>query len=303
MSTPMCARYPFPPPFSLRNTHGASLLDRLLKEIVTEARTIDLDKFIPLLKQYLSMNNPCIRRLVVSWISVSVRIPHHSQVLDNKPGVDMLEYFPQLIDGLFLLLGDEHREIRIVIPLLSSPLGSGRRADLLPLGDQEQRDEPDGDELAGEHASLAPAPQRPLHPPHRRHVALRVHSPRRRVGAALRPHAARAHPLLCRQRARHPRTRRGLLQGAAGQRCPFLPLSRSCSTTRRAWSCRRWRRWPVWRWRSDRRRPRCCVCSWWRCCCSRAGQRWSPTNGCARRCWRRCTRRTTRWSRARCACW
>lgn len=35
-------------------------------------------------------------------------------MLDNKPGVDMLEYFPQLIDGLFLLLGDEHREIRIV---------------------------------------------------------------------------------------------------------------------------------------------------------------------------------------------
>ncbi len=64
-----------------------------------------MKRFVPLLKQYLYMNNPYIRRLVVSWISV----------LDSKPGIDMLEYFPQLMDGLFLLLGDEHREIRIVL--------------------------------------------------------------------------------------------------------------------------------------------------------------------------------------------
>lgn len=77
MSTQMYARYPFPYSLFLHNIHGASLLDRLLKEIVTEARTIDLDKFIPLLKQYLSMNNPCIRRLVVSWISVvPLSLPH-----------------------------------------------------------------------------------------------------------------------------------------------------------------------------------------------------------------------------------
>ena len=53
-----------------------------------------MKRFVPLLKQYLYMNNPYIRRLVVSWISV----------LDSKPGIDMLEYFPQLMDGLFLLL-------------------------------------------------------------------------------------------------------------------------------------------------------------------------------------------------------
>lgn len=38
----------------------------------------------------------------------------HQQVLDSKPGVDMIDYFPQLMEGLFLLLGDEHREIRVV---------------------------------------------------------------------------------------------------------------------------------------------------------------------------------------------
>lgn len=40
----------------------------------------------------------------------------HEQVLDNKPAIDMLEYFPQLMEGLFLLLGDERREIRVVPP-------------------------------------------------------------------------------------------------------------------------------------------------------------------------------------------
>lgn len=31
----------------------------------------------------------------------------------------MLEYFPQLMEGLFKLLGDEHREIRQVLSFLS----------------------------------------------------------------------------------------------------------------------------------------------------------------------------------------
>ena len=44
----------------------------------------------------------------------------HEQVLDNKPGIDMLEYFPQLMEGLFLLLGDERREIRVVPPTKST---------------------------------------------------------------------------------------------------------------------------------------------------------------------------------------
>ena len=55
-----------------------------------------------------------MRRLVVSWISVHAPFLSHEQVLDNKPGIDMLEYFPQLMEGLFLLLGDERREIRVV---------------------------------------------------------------------------------------------------------------------------------------------------------------------------------------------
>ncbi|KAK8794162.1 hypothetical protein WA171_003287 [Blastocystis sp. BT1] len=96
----------------------------LLKEIVTEARTLDLERIVPLLKQCLSMNNPYIRRLVVSWISV----------LDSKPGIDMLEYFPQLIDGLFLLLGDDHREIRIETDdILTSFLSEIKSSEMSPV--------------------------------------------------------------------------------------------------------------------------------------------------------------------------
>ena len=32
-------------------------------------------------------------------------------MLDNTPGADMLEFFPDMMGDLFLLLGDGHREI------------------------------------------------------------------------------------------------------------------------------------------------------------------------------------------------
>ena len=60
----------FHPPTLVFFTHGASILDRFLKEIITEAKTIDLSIFIPLFKQYITMSSPHTRRLVVSWISV-----------------------------------------------------------------------------------------------------------------------------------------------------------------------------------------------------------------------------------------
>lgn len=37
----------------------------------------------------------------------------------------MLEYFPQLMEGLFKLLGDEHREIRTVCFDHSYDVGNG----------------------------------------------------------------------------------------------------------------------------------------------------------------------------------
>ena len=64
--------------------NGANLLDRLVKDIVTESESFDVDKFIPLLQKYIRMTNPYIRQLMVGWITV----------LDSVPDIDMLDYLP-----------------------------------------------------------------------------------------------------------------------------------------------------------------------------------------------------------------
>ena len=40
--------------------NGANLLDRLVKDIVTESESFDVDKFIPLLQKYIRMTNPYV---------------------------------------------------------------------------------------------------------------------------------------------------------------------------------------------------------------------------------------------------
>lgn len=94
---------------------AASLLDKLLKEIVMETQYFDVEKFVPLMKQYINDKSPHIRRLLISWIDV----------MDNVPGIDILDFLPEFLDGLFDMLSDPHREIRQVrFPLFSS-LGIG----------------------------------------------------------------------------------------------------------------------------------------------------------------------------------
>lgn len=92
--------------------NGAQLLDRLIKDVVTEssvsthtgavaprirrclwarapssdvpplcAQNFDSDRFIPLLKERIKIRNVHVRQLVVSWIAV----------LDSVPELDMLE--------------------------------------------------------------------------------------------------------------------------------------------------------------------------------------------------------------------
>lgn len=92
--------------------YAASLLDKLLKEIVTENQQFDVDKFVPLIKQYINDKSPHIRRLLISWIDV----------MDNVPGIDMLDFLPEFLEGLFDMLSDPHREIRQVCPSSSSHL-------------------------------------------------------------------------------------------------------------------------------------------------------------------------------------
>ena len=82
--------------------HGAQLLDRLVKDIVTESDAFDVDKFIPLLRKYIGMTSPYIRQLLVGWITA----------LDSVPDIDMLDGLPQFLEGLFNMLSDGNREIR-----------------------------------------------------------------------------------------------------------------------------------------------------------------------------------------------
>lgn len=81
---------------------GASLLDRLVKDIVTESEAFSVEKFMPLLQNYIRRTNPYLRQLVVGWITV----------LDSIPDVCMIDYLPDFLDGLFNMLSDSNLEIR-----------------------------------------------------------------------------------------------------------------------------------------------------------------------------------------------
>ena len=82
--------------------NGAQLLDRLLKDVVTEAEHFDIVKFIPLLRERIKIQSPYVRQLLVGWISV----------LDSVPDIDMLEYLPDYLGGLFDMLADQQKDIK-----------------------------------------------------------------------------------------------------------------------------------------------------------------------------------------------
>jgi len=84
--------------------NGASLLDRLIKDIVTEADSdaFHVQHFLPILQNYIRRTNPFIRQLIVGWITL----------LDSIPDISMLDYLPDFLDGLFNMLSDSNREIR-----------------------------------------------------------------------------------------------------------------------------------------------------------------------------------------------
>eukprot|EP00850_Spirogloea_muscicola_P011853 SM000075S21942 [mRNA] locus=s75:91957:98287:- [translate_table: standard] len=82
--------------------NAAHLLDRLIKDIVTESDQFSIEEFIPLLRERLSVLNPCVRQFLVGWITV----------LDSVPDIDMLGFLPDFLDGLFNMLSDSAHEIR-----------------------------------------------------------------------------------------------------------------------------------------------------------------------------------------------
>ena len=86
--------------------NAAHLLDRLMKDIVAESPDFTIADFVPALRERLEAStNPYLRQFMVGWITA----------LDSIPDLDMLQHLPDLVGGLFAMLSDSNREIRLQV--------------------------------------------------------------------------------------------------------------------------------------------------------------------------------------------
>lgn len=116
--------------------NGAELLDRLIKDIVSESSatyisilrslhgiasdresnkgSIDssssdlspafsLAKFVPLLQERIHVLNPFTRTFLVSWVTL----------LDTIPDLELVSYLPAFLGGLFKFLSDQNRDVHV----------------------------------------------------------------------------------------------------------------------------------------------------------------------------------------------
>lgn len=77
---------------------GSELLDRLLKDIMSESSQLfDLDAFVPLLRERIYPKHSSGKQFIISWISI----------LNVVPEINLVVYLPELLDGLFQMLDDK----------------------------------------------------------------------------------------------------------------------------------------------------------------------------------------------------
>jgi vacuole morphology and inheritance protein 14 len=69
---------------------------------VSENPHFDIDNFIILLRDRIYTQDAFARQFLVTWISF----------LDSVPDIHVHEHVPEVIDGLFCILGDQRKEIR-----------------------------------------------------------------------------------------------------------------------------------------------------------------------------------------------
>jgi len=106
--------------------NGAELLDRLVKDIVSESaasyvsvlepgskpeetpddsfseqRAFKLPEFIPLLQERIFVLNPFTRTFLVSWITL----------LDSIPDLELVSYLPSFLPGLLRFLSDPNHDV------------------------------------------------------------------------------------------------------------------------------------------------------------------------------------------------
>lgn len=116
--------------------NGAELLDRLVKDIVSESAStyvsvlqspedgnsdklsdkgsaetesfdlptaFSLARFIPLLQERIYVINPFTRTFLVSWVTL----------LDTIPDLELVAYLPAFLGGLFKFLSDPNRDVHV----------------------------------------------------------------------------------------------------------------------------------------------------------------------------------------------
>jgi vacuole morphology and inheritance protein 14 len=99
--------------------NGADLLDRLIKDIVTEhsqhtekddidplqnpVTKFDLKAFIPLLAERIYAVNPFTRSFLISWVTV----------LDSVPELELISYLPEFLDGLLGFVSDANEDVKM----------------------------------------------------------------------------------------------------------------------------------------------------------------------------------------------
>jgi vacuole morphology and inheritance protein 14 len=113
--------------------NGAELLDRLIKDIVSESAAsyvsvlqiqaeydgndkapsdhhslplptaFSLKRFIPLLKERIWVINPFTRQFLVGWITL----------LDSIPDLELVTYLPDFLGGLLKFLSDPNRDVHV----------------------------------------------------------------------------------------------------------------------------------------------------------------------------------------------
>ena len=139
--------------------NGAELLDRLVKDIVSESAAtyisvlqlsekeplepdsldeaelptaFSLAKFIPLLKDRIHVLSPFTRTFLVQWLTL----------LDTIPDLELVFYLPEFLGGLIKFLGDPNRDVHVATQgLLDRFLSEIKRIAQLKKGIEENQKE------------------------------------------------------------------------------------------------------------------------------------------------------------------
>lgn len=137
--------------------NGAELLDRLVKDIVSESAAsyvsvlevsskggtdgteddladlptaFSLEKFIPLLQERIHVINPFTRNFLVSWLTI----------LDTIPDLELVSHLPAFLAGLFKFLNDPNKDVHTSTQgLLERFLGEIKRISRIKKGIAESR--------------------------------------------------------------------------------------------------------------------------------------------------------------------